>query len=155
MRAEIATPRLRLRPVAVEEAGALYGGERTGLVLGDGHPHADTHDALAMTVVHGAEPGWFVTLGGVVIGDCGTHGAAGEHGALEIGYGLAAPFRGNGSGTEVVAALSTWLLGQPGVRSVTADVLADSMASCRVLEKTGFAMTEESRSHVMYGLRSR
>ncbi len=66
---------------------------------------------------------------GLVIGDCGTVGGLDETGAIEIGYGLAAEYRGRGYGTEAVVALSEWLLAQTDVEAVTArEVLADNLA---------------------------
>ena len=56
-----------------------------------------------------------------------------------IGYGLAAPYRGHGYGTELVRALSRWLLRQPGVRHVVAQVEPDNAASRATLRRTGFA----------------
>ena len=60
--------------------------------------------------------GWLVTLDDLVIGDCGAHGDPSPGGDVEIGYGLAEPYRGRGYGTELVTALSDWLLAQPGVK---------------------------------------
>ena len=68
-REPISTPRLVLVPVAPETAAAIVAGDLTGIAAGSGWPHADTLDGLRMG------GGWLVTLDGVVIGDCGTHGA--------------------------------------------------------------------------------
>jgi RimJ/RimL family protein N-acetyltransferase len=82
-----------------------------------------------------------VTLDETVIGDCGTHGSADETGVIEIGYGLAQPFRGRTYGTELVGAMTEWLLARPGIRAVRASTLADNAASRRILEKNGFSLT--------------
>jgi len=71
-------------------------------------------------------------------GDIGTHGPVDEAGSVEIGYGLAAPSRGQGYGSEAVAAVTGWLLSQPGVRQVRAHTLTSNAPSRRVLEKAGF-----------------
>jgi RimJ/RimL family protein N-acetyltransferase len=76
-----------------------------------------------------------------VIGDCGTHGGADETGVIEIGYGLAEPFRGRRYGTELVGAMTEWLLAQPRIQAVRASTLADNAASRRVLENNGFSLT--------------
>ena len=73
-----------------------------------------------MAVKTGHPPGWLVTVGGAVIGDIGTHGPVDEAGSVEIGYGLAGPSRGQGYGSEAVAAVTEWLLSQPGVRQTAA-----------------------------------
>ena len=113
-----------------------------GLPLADGYPHADTFDALRMFVENGTtddDGGWFVTLAdGRVIGDCGTLGWTDQQGRVEIGYGLAAPYRGRGYGTEAVRVLADWVAAQPGVTAVTASVEVGNIASRRLLERLGF-----------------
>ena len=92
--------------------------------------------------------GWFVTLAqdGRVIGDCGTHGWVDDEGRVEIGYGLAAPWRGRGFGIEAVRALVDWVAAQPDVRTVEASVEVGNEVSRRVLERLGFAYTGD-RDH--------
>jgi RimJ/RimL family protein N-acetyltransferase len=118
--------------------------ERLALV-----PHS--LDALRMQVEHGGpdDGGWFVTLAddGRVVGDCGTFGPPDEHGRVEIGYGLAAPFRGRGIGSEAVGALVGWLVTQPGVRVVTASVEVGNKASQRLLARLGFTLVGEADGH--------
>ena len=89
-----------------------------------------------------------ITLDGVVIGDCGTTGPVGGDGTVEIGYGLAKPYRGRGYGGAAVRALSHWLVRQPGVREVVATVDAGNVASRRALERAGF----KADSHGRYAL---
>ncbi|MHB1931224.1 MAG: GNAT family N-acetyltransferase, partial [Acidimicrobiales bacterium] len=85
-----------------------------------------------MALEHDEPPGWMITLKGKVIGDCGTKGRADAAGMVEIGYGLAVPFRGQGYGTEAVGAMAEWLLGQSGTVTVRACTLAENAASRRV-----------------------
>ena len=132
------TARLRLEPLAAETARAILAGDLSGLAAAgltaaDGWPHEDTADGLAGAVKAGYPPGWLITAGGTVIGDCGTHGPVDEAGVIEIGYGLAAPSRGQGYGSEAVLAVTEWLLSQPEVRQVQAHTLTDNMPSRRVL----------------------
>jgi len=97
---------------------------------------------------------WLVMLGEVVIGDCGTLGGVDDQGAIELGYGLAAEHRGRGYGNELVRALSGWLLSQPQVEQVVArEVLADNIASRRVLENAGFVLEREEGGLTWYALR--
>ena len=148
----IVTARLILEPVGEETAKKVLAGEDSGLQAGPGWPHADTLDGLAMGV-RGDGSAWFVILEGVVIGDCGTHGEPDETGDVELGYGLAAPYRGLGYGSELVAGLSRWLLGRPGVRRVVAcDVLEANVASRRALERAGFELQSVDDGHVSYAL---
>ena len=150
-RPELRTDRLVLVPQTLDAARALLDGADCGLPLAEGFPHADTFDALRMWVQHGGpdDGGWFVTLAedGRVVGDCGTHGPADPDGRLEIGYGLAAPSRGRGLGTEAVRAMAGWLAEQPGVRVLTADVEVGNEPSRRLLERLGFTVTGTHEGH--------
>lgn len=132
----IRTARLLLVPLDPAAAQRILDDDLTGLSVGDGWPHLDTRDGVA-GVLDGSA-GWLVTLDGVIIGDCGTAGQVQPSGDVEIGYGLAAPYRGRRYGTELVAGLSPWLLAWPGVRRVLADVLVDNVPSRRALERAGF-----------------
>jgi RimJ/RimL family protein N-acetyltransferase len=74
-------------------------------------------------------------------------------GQVEIGYGVAAPYRGHGYATEAVAGLCRWLVDEAGAtRLVAVDVLTDNVASRRMLEKVGFTITHESDRSVSYAL---
>ena len=143
--APIETPRLRLEPLSTELAHAILAGDFSGLTAGRGWPHSDTADGLRMALLRGHPPGWLILLRGaaehaddIVIGDCGTHGPADADGTIEIGYGLAPRYRGRGFGTEVVTALTRWLLAQPGIRRVRARTHVGNVPSRRILEKAGF-----------------
>jgi GNAT superfamily N-acetyltransferase len=129
----------RLDFVRVDASGAarLARGQLEGLRAGPGWPHADTRDGLAM-VRDDAGVFFLVLHDGAVIGDCGTHGAPDAQGSVEIGFGLAAPFRGYGYGRELAQALADWVSDLPGVREVTAETLVENVASQRVLEAAGF-----------------
>ena len=139
----------------METARAIVAGDVSGLVAAalaaaDGWPHEDTADGLTMAVKAGYPPGWLVTAGGTVIGDCGTHGPVDEAGVIEIGYGLAAPSRGQGYGSEAVLAVTEWLLSQPEVRLVQAHTLTDNVPSRRVLEKAGFRYLGLDEGEALY-----
>lgn len=150
-RPQLRTERLVLVPQTREAALALLEGRDCGLPLAEGYPHADSLDGLRMYVEHGGpdDGGWFVTLAtdGRVVGDCGTLGWTDEQGRVEIGYGLAAPFRGRGLGTEAVRVLADWVAAQPGVRTVTASVEVGNEASRRLLERLGFLLVGEQERH--------
>ena len=153
--APLQTARLRLEPLTAEAARAILAGDLSGLAAAGlaaagGWPHEDTADGLAMAVKTGHPPGWLVTVGGTVIGDIGTHGPVDEAGSVEIGYGLAAPSRGRGYGSEAVAAVTEWLLSQPGVRQVRAHTLTSNAPSRRVLEKAGFTYVGLDEGEALY-----
>jgi RimJ/RimL family protein N-acetyltransferase len=151
-KAEIRAGRLVLVPVSWERAESIVRGDLAGLRAAEGWPHADTVDGLRMAAAGGADA-WLVTLDGVVIGDCGTHGPPDAEGDVEVGFGLAESQRGRGHGSEVAAGLSAWLLRRPGVRRVVArEVLADNVPSRRALERAGFALERDGEDHVSYAL---
>lgn len=65
------------------------------------------------------------------------------YGSAEIGYGIADDYQGQGFATEAVNAAAAWAFRQNAVNSVTAEVDKDNIASIRVLEKSGFVLTEK------------
>jgi RimJ/RimL family protein N-acetyltransferase len=144
------TDRLQLEPITRAVASAIAAGDVAGLGAADGWPHEHTKDGVALAIEHGQPAGWLVRLGGRVIGDCGIHAPVDDLGCVEIGYGLASPYRGRGYGTEVVAAISDWLLAQPGISAVRATTLIDNPASRRVLEKAGFTVVELVEGEAIY-----
>ena len=108
----ISTKRLVLEPLDKAVAQAVMAEDVSAPEHADGWPHDDTRDAIRMSTAMGASSlVWLVTLGGLVVGDCGTVGDLDDAGDVEIGYGLAAEYRRLGYGNEVVQALSCWLLG--------------------------------------------
>jgi len=140
--------RVVLVPQTMDQARALLEGGDAGLDLAPGYPHADTADGLRMWVENGGpdDGAWFVTLAddGRVVGDCGTAGPPDDEGRQEIGYGLAAPFRGQGLGTEAVRVMADWLAALPEVRALTAEVEVGNDASRRLLQRLGFRLVDES-----------
>ena len=157
--APLTTARLRLEPVTAEMARAILAGDMSvltaaGLTAAEGWPHEDSADGLGMIVKTGETLSWLVVAGGAVIGDCGLHGGpdgpVDDAGRVEIGYGLAAPSRGQGYGSEVVAAITEWLLAQTEVRQVRACTLTDNMPSRRVLEKAAFSYTGIEDGEAVY-----
>ena len=137
---------IELVPLTAEQARRIAGGDLGGLEHAAGWPHADTVDGLAF--FEAGAPGWLVTLDGVVIGDCGATAALGPE--VEIGFGLAAEFRGCGHGTDLVRQLVGLLEDDPIVSSVVAQTLPENTASRRVLEKAGFALTGEREGLTRY-----
>jgi RimJ/RimL family protein N-acetyltransferase len=129
-------------------------GDLSGISAGEGYPHEDTLVPMRTAEKYGVElPGWFVSLDGVVIGDCHTHGSADEAGDIEIGYGLAEPYRGRGFGSELVKAFSFSLLRQEGIRRVVArHVPVDNIPSRRALESAGSVLEDADDEYTWYAL---
>lgn len=67
-------------------------------------------------------------------------------GAVEIGYGLGPDYEHRGYMTEAVKALCAAALARAGVRRVTAETETWNLASRRVLERCGFALTGSGKS---------
>ena len=116
-----------------------------------GWPHQDTAIGLAYAD-QGAWAWLVVDDDGRIAGECGVKGLPGPDGTVEIGYGLAGPSRGRGLGTALVAALVAELSGLPEVRRIEARVVADNIASRRVLERAGFALVEVGPVEMRYTL---
>jgi RimJ/RimL family protein N-acetyltransferase len=131
--------RVVLQPVTPELVRAVLDGDLTDVPAGEGWPNEDTADGMRI----GGTNGWVVVVDGLIVGGCGTHGDIAEDGSVEVGYGLAAPSRGQGIGTEVVALMSDWFLGAGGARTLVADVDPDNRPSWRALERAGFVRIDE------------
>jgi RimJ/RimL family protein N-acetyltransferase len=145
----IAAGDVTLRPVSAAAAAALVAGDFSQIQPGEGWPHEDSLDGLRM-VASGNGLGWLITLGDVVVGECGTHGPPDRAGVVEIGYGLAAPYRGRGYGGQTVRALAGWLLGQPGITGVRAHTDPANVPSRRSLESAGFRLDGVVRGQCRY-----
>lgn len=144
------TSRLFLEPISAELARSIASGDVAGLDAADGWPQAGTKNGIALAVEHGHPPGWLVRCSGLVIGDCGIRAPVDEAGCVEIGYGLAGPYRGQGFGNELVKAISDWLIAQPTVSTVQACTLPSNFASRRALEKAGFTMVGTAQDETVY-----
>lgn len=91
------------------------------------------------------EPQWgcFLTIDaatGQVVGTCGYKGGPADDGTVEAAYFTFPPFEGRGFAT----AMATELRRRAGERRVIAHTLPERNASCRVLEKAGFAYVGEA-----------
>jgi ribosomal-protein-alanine N-acetyltransferase len=152
------TPRLRLEHVGLTRAEALLAGDLDAVAplrAGNGWPHSDTMDGIRVSLVGAVRDEDTPLLAilettGEVVGEGGWKGGPGPDGVAEIGYGLAAPYRGQGLGTELVNQLTAWVLAQPGVDRVVAEVLADNLPSRRALERTGYVLTHVDEPYVWY-----
>ena len=158
-RPPVATARLVLEPVARDQVEAFLAGDFHSVRCGLGWPREGTEAGLPpwrVSLEHDVDVTWLVTLDGLTIGDCFTHGGADGEGDIEIGYGLAAPYRGHGYGTELVAGFAGWLILHPEIdRVVARNIGADNIPSRRALERAGFLLEDDDGVHVAYALASR
>lgn len=148
----LTTARLALRPRTTAEMRALMETERD----------ADMKKAYAemLDIMRGL-PGreewgsdWLIALrGGTGIGGVGFKGVPDDSGAVEIGYGVDAEYRGHGYATEAVRALLEWCAGQPEINAVYAQTEPDNAISQRVLQKCGFLPCGQGEEGPMFVVR--
>lgn len=85
---------------------------------------------------------WFAILKdeSIAIGSLCFKSAPNNAGEVEIGYGLAKEFEGNGYMTEAVGAICSWAKAQDGITHIIAETEKDNPQSQRVLERCGFVI---------------
>ncbi len=143
----VATARLLLRPLTREEAEAVLSGEAVGRSWAPGYPAPGDREVARALLEHPPQTYLEAVLGirqivlrasREVIGGIGFFSGPEGPERVEVGYGVAAPFRGRGLATEALLAMLDLARGRPEVRLVTARVEPGNEASIRVLEKAGF-----------------
>jgi len=82
-----------------------------------------------------------VRVPGLCIGGIGFHGVPREDGTVEIGYGIAEEWRGQGLGSEAIAAFVAHAWSLPGVQRVIATTEEDNTASVHALLGAGLVPT--------------
>jgi ribosomal-protein-alanine N-acetyltransferase len=88
--------------------------------------------------------GWYAIRRGntnqpsVLVGAGGYLGPPSESGEVEIGFSVMPAWQGLGYATELVEALIAYAFADPRVRKVIARTTSQNLASCKVLEKSGF-----------------
>jgi aminoglycoside 6'-N-acetyltransferase len=90
------------------------------------------------------EPGWFQfaledRASGAFIGDCGLCVDVADQRLGRIGYTIVRTHWNRGIATEAVAGLTAYAFERFNMHRITASVDPRNAASCRVLEKAGFA----------------
>ena len=138
-------PRLELVALTVAEVEGMLSGR-----LPEGRPFAE--DGLVPEVVsqealrrHGSGEGWFWcaprlfwdAAAGLAVG-AGCFMGSPVDAAVEIGYGVAAGWRGRGFATLGVALLAAEAAARGEVAELTAETSVDNPASERALGKNGF-----------------
>jgi RimJ/RimL family protein N-acetyltransferase len=155
---DLATPRLLLHALTLDEARALHVGE--GLPswrFAAEYPLPDTRDGVGFLVRHGVEEyGFFLAVrrgDGLVIGEIGFVGPP-KDGAVTIGYAVVPSARRQGYAAEAIAAVSAWALAQPDVTEVRAQTLPGNEPSIRALLRAGFTEVEPAERVRRFALRA-
>jgi [ribosomal protein S5]-alanine N-acetyltransferase len=149
------TLRLRLMPCDPKQLIALIDApdrfqEAVGFPLAEGLHGMYTSDAVSpawlasLRTSVGGDPwrhGFFVVHRDSlqVIGSSGFKGPPDPDGMVEIAYGIAPAYQGQGYATEAATALLDYAFGSGRVRLARAHTLPEANASTHVLKKCGFA----------------
>jgi len=138
MNMPIKTKRLRILPLTDDELRAAKAAET------DPHMKAAYAEMLEGCLANPDRRLWYtewrITLAetGAAVGGAGFKGPQ-VNGAVEIGYGIDADFRGRDYATEAVGALVDWAFSQGDVYFIHAETDPENTASKRVLEKLNFS----------------
>jgi ribosomal-protein-alanine N-acetyltransferase len=151
------TSRLTLLPCTLAHVEALIVGPQVfeqafGLRVIDGY--LEFPEALTFTreqLQAGAPPEWWShlfihTADKALIGLGGYVGVPDPNGQVEIGYGIAPAYRGQGYATEAAQAMITNAFAHDSVQTVIAHTLAEQNASVQVLTKCGLRVVDTIES---------
>ena len=148
------TERLIVRRVRDEDAPELYGNHLDDEVRKwfPNECYADPEEALdairffAGCVDNGHLPyvlGVELKETGELIGDTGISEVEGKPEETEIGYCIGRKFRGRGYATELLEAISGFVVSRFGIRVIHGRVVHGNEASAKVLEKNGYQFVKE------------
>jgi ribosomal-protein-alanine N-acetyltransferase len=143
----LATPRLALRRLTVDDADAMFAYLRdpalTEFVSWEHHASIERTVLYLMTVEAAYRDGglleWGVTTrrGRRLVGTCGFTRVDPDHARAELGYTIGRRFSGRGYATEAAAAVLRWGFDALGLNRVEAQCVVGNAASERVLAKLG------------------
>ena len=149
----IETSRFELVALGVEELRALIAGDTSaaGQLIGAQFPavwpeERDAREGLPWHLAHleqdPTQQAWRIRAvlereHRIVIGAISLKGPPNAHGDVEIGWGIAREHRRQGYGSEAASAVAAWIALQPGVRSISATIPDDNVASQRLAAKLG------------------
>jgi RimJ/RimL family protein N-acetyltransferase len=158
---ELRTPRLRLRPLTLDDVPALAAyrddPEVARYQSWDRYSEADAHE-LILDVRH-RQPGtageWFqwgveLLADGAMIGDCGLKTRGDDPRQGEIGYTLARARQGQGLASEAVRAVLDLAFHRLELHRVSASIDADNHRSVALLERLGLRREAHFRKSVWF-----
>lgn len=151
MTPEILTQRLKLNPLTMNDAPAVYGYRSLPEVCRyqsfEPASLADVEDFIGRSQSHAFDtPGsWFQFAirhreSGLLLGDLGTHVLADDARQVEIGFTLAPEHQGRGFASEAVSGLLDHLLISCQKHRVLASVDPRNASSIALLERVGMRM---------------
>lgn len=149
-RAALRTKRLRITAMTDAELAQKIASET------DEHLRSAYAEMLALSQAEPAErlfaTAWRIERRdtGETIGDLCFKGKPNECGEVEIGYGVAPVFQGQGYASEAVQAALNWAFSDNRVYFVLADAEPGNAASKRVLEKLKFSPAGERNGLSLY-----
>lgn len=152
---EIATPRLRLRPLRRRDAAliGLYASDRRVAWMTATIPHPYPPGQAEAFVERSLSPASTEIVWAIDTGADDENGLIGvvrlnRRGDREadIGYFLAPAFWGTGYASEAVEAVVGWARAA-GLQALTAEVIQDNTASVKVLTRAGFEYEGEGEVH--------
>lgn len=151
----IITPRLALREFELSDVAKVFTmsqerGMRTWIPDQVYADKDETRELLRYLIAHYSEPG-DPARGPYVLGVClrttgelvGHVGLSPLCGTVEIGYAIEERHQGKGFASEAVTATSSWALRRFGLTHILGIAAADNVASCRVLERAGYELSQE------------
>ena len=80
---------------------------------------------------------------GELVGDTGISEVDGKPDEAEIGYCIGAKYRGKGYASELLSAISDFVVSRFGIRVIYGRVVHGNAASAKVLEKNGYRFVQE------------
>lgn len=102
--------------------------------------NSDKHDVFA----------YAITIDDKAIGSIGVFRKDNIHShTAEMGYYISEPYWGKGIGTSAVKHVCELIFGQTDIIRIFAEPFAHNIASCRILEKSGFAFEGVLRSNAV------
>ena len=148
------TEHLRIRRFEMEDAGRLYENHLEEEVKKwiPNESYADMEEArnaikFYMDCVDNGRLPYVLTVKlketGELIGDTGVNEVEGNSNEVEIGYGICRKHSGKGYATELVKAMTEFMTGTFGIKTLYGRVMHGNNASVKVLERNGYEFVEE------------
>jgi RimJ/RimL family protein N-acetyltransferase len=139
------------RPADADSLARYADNRKIWINLRDAFPHPytkrDARDFIRSAMQRTPETFFAIAVDGEAVGGIGfvLHPDV-ERVSAEIGYWLAEPFWGRGLATQALAAVTAYAIDTHHLTRVYAVPFAWNAASCRVLEKAGYALEARLRN---------